>query len=309
MKSIKKNSLAESSQNKIKRALAVAGKEIKGSLTIEASLVLPIFMLFFTALISLMVMISLQLDIQAGMEETARSIGKKAYIIYAYENGLSGKASDPAETKESLDSDTKSLMSAGINAAAVKLWLLSDKELSSKVENSDICGGAGGLYTHETTFDEDSGILDMVVYYDYKVPWLPSIFGTIRFVQRSRSHVWTGVSINDSKSAEETESRTVYITPTGTVYHLSASCSYLDLSIRAVSVSEVASLRNKSGGKYEQCSCCKKVSGYTNVYVTDYGTNYHASLSCSGLKRTVMAIDISEAGSRRVCSKCKAGSE
>ena len=94
----------------------------------------------------------------------------------------------------------------------------------------------------------------------------------------------------------------VYITETGLVYHRDYHCTHLDLSIRMVSSEEVKRLRNKSGGKYHTCERCKGGTG--GVYITDTGNRYHSSLSCSGLKRTVYAVPLSEIAGKRACSKC-----
>ena len=77
----------------------------------------------------------------------------------------------------------------------------------------------------------------------------------------------------------------------------------LDLSIRMASGEEVSSLRNESGGKYYACEHCGGGSGGA-VYITSYGDRYHSSLSCSGLKRTVYAVPLSEAVGKGACSKC-----
>ena len=63
-------------------------------------------------------------------------------------------------------------------------------------------------------------------------------------------------------------------------------------------------IRNKNGSKYVRCgSCCKKKSGKT-CYITDYGTCYHVSLECRGLKRTVYVISMDKVGKRHPCKKC-----
>ena len=279
----------------------------KGSITLEAALSVPLFLLFTIAIISFMVIIFTQLKIQTGMEETARSLGRKAYVIDEADSFVEGRL----ESENVLDSDAVTLLSVGLNPTLLKVWLNTNETLSSAVKVSRIKSGLAGLYTYESEIDEDDGILDMVVHYDYSVPWIPESIGTIRFVQRMRIHLWTGESLTGKGGSSDTDSeQTVYITPTGTVYHLSESCPYLDLSIRAVSQSSISEERNKSGGKYARCTACTEKSvDYGTVYITDYGTNYHASLTCSGLKRTVISVDISEVGSRRCCSKCAALSE
>ena len=120
--------------------------------------------------------------------------------------------------------------------------------------------------------------------------------------QSSKSKKWTGDRENGG-----TEDY-VYVTETGTVYHRNRNCSYLDLTIQAVNYAQIAGLRNKNGHKYYACSeCVANNDALSVVYITDYGTCYHSDLSCSGLKRTIYMIPISEVGGKGPCSKCAAG--
>lgn len=97
----------------------------------------------------------------------------------------------------------------------------------------------------------------------------------------------------------------VYITPTGTAYHRSRDCTYLRFSIRQVDAGDLSGERNLSGGKYTPCIYCvrKGWSGGT-AYITDYGSSYHSSAGCQGLKRTVTAVPLSEVQGRHACSRC-----
>lgn len=114
-----------------------------------------------------------------------------------------------------------------------------------------------------------------------------------------KQHKWSGRQI--SEEGEEY----VYITPEGEVYHLTDQCSYLDLSIYRTEIEEIAVLRNLSGQKYYACKHCAENNKNTEfVYVTYYGTSYHASLECSSLKRTVEKVLKTEVTGRRICSKC-----
>ena len=99
------------------------------------------------------------------------------------------------------------------------------------------------------------------------------------------------------------EDETVYVTETGLVYHKDYHCTYLDLSIRMVQGKEISGLRNESGGRYYACEHCGGKGGGP-AYITDYGDRYHSSLSCSGLKRTVYAVPLSEVIGKGACSKC-----
>lgn len=97
----------------------------------------------------------------------------------------------------------------------------------------------------------------------------------------------------------------VYITPTGSVYHKSRDCTYLRLSIRQVASGDLSGERNQSGSRYSPCIyCIRRGWAGGTAYITDYGTSYHSSAGCQGLKRTVTAIPLSQAGGRHACSRC-----
>lgn len=261
------------SQNKTNKTLA-----LPAGLTIEAALALPVFMLFSIAVIYLLAIISLQNDIQLAMEEAARSLNQKAYL------------SDRTQTD------------FAINFLTIRAAVLTD-DLKEEIDRSGIAGGSDGVSTLFSSYDDETGILDIVLTYYYEIPFLPDGIGRLKFLQRIRSRAWIGEDISDENAASG-EGRIVYITPSGSVYHVTTSCPYLDLSVSSVSFSELSSARNKSGSKYTACTSCCKKSSYTSVYITQYGTNYHSTLSCSKLKRTILAVDISEVNGRGACSKC-----
>lgn len=116
------------------------------------------------------------------------------------------------------------------------------------------------------------------------------------------AHAWIGYIHSGEESGQE--DTYVYIAETGTVYHRNRGCSYLNPSIRRVEAWELETLRNKSGGVYYVCPLCESYGAGEIYYVTDYGTGFHTSVSCSGLKRTIYEVKLSEAGSRGACSKC-----
>ena len=284
-------------QNTWKERAFPAAFRKKGSLVIEAALTLPVFLFFVIAVIYFLMIIFLQSDIQVHMEEAARSIGKQAYLA----DQLDVLSSDDGD----LDAESISLLKAGINPLTIKTWILKDG-LGQKINASRIKGGTGGLYTFHSSYDEEEALLDIVVHYNYHVPFLPESIGVIQLSQRCKSHVWTGRELSrqeGGKNAEENKTQTVYVTEYGSVYHTSKDCHYLDLSIHTIGINEVGDARNVNGGKYYPCSCAKHASS-GNVYVTDYGTNYHADLNCSGLKRTIREIDLSEVGEMHICPKC-----
>ncbi|HJD31259.1 MAG TPA: hypothetical protein H9912_04865 [Candidatus Eisenbergiella stercorigallinarum] len=116
---------------------------------------------------------------------------------------------------------------------------------------------------------------------------------------------WTGYDV-ERRAGEDGEETYVYITDNGTAYHRSRACTHLTLSIMLVGKEEAAGMRNASGGKYSPCEKCGG-EGSGIVYVTKEGDRYHSTIECSGLKRSVRCIPLSEAGGRTPCSRCAGG--
>jgi hypothetical protein len=147
----------------------------------------------------------------------------------------------------------------------------------------------------------DGDYVDLIA--DYRIG-LPVAFFSLKDIhirQESKSRKWTG------STSDGTDDVYVYVTETGTVYHLTKECKYLDLSIQTANDSELGTLRNKSGHKYSACNRCaaKNNNNSKTIYITDYGDSYHCSLECSGLKRTILVVLKSDVEDKNLCSKCK----
>ncbi len=119
--------------------------------------------------------------------------------------------------------------------------------------------------------------------------------------QRADCRKWTGWSVAEGSD----EDQWVYVTQTGTVYHREYTCTHLELSIRSVAEAEIAALRNENGEAYRKCMQCRYAeNAFGRLYITNQGDCYHKDLGCSGIKRTVRMIRLSEVGTRRPCSRC-----
>jgi hypothetical protein len=122
-------------------------------------------------------------------------------------------------------------------------------------------------------------------------------------INRLRTRAWTGFDSAKAATTKESEEEIVYVAETGTVYHKSRACTHIKLSIRSTSLANIENERSKDDSKYKKCdNCGSKAKG--TVYITDYGDRYHSSLSCSGLKRTISAVPISQVGDKGACSRC-----
>ena len=172
----------------------------------------------------------------------------------------------------------------------------------SEIRNYDIIekyvyGGKLGISVLQSDMSGD--YIELVAKYKIKFPINFFDLGVISLEQHSFHRKWTGKQLTTS------EDEYVYYTDTGEVYHLTTTCNYLDLSIHTANYSQIGALRNRSNHRYSACSCAvANISANSMVYITDYGECYHADPACSGLKRTVYHIPLSETEGRRPCSKC-----
>ena len=115
---------------------------------------------------------------------------------------------------------------------------------------------------------------------------------------------WTGYDNAGSAGRADAPEQMVYVSEYGEVYHNSRNCYHLNVTIRQTSAERLTGERNSSGGGYTPCELCgsRRQSGV--LYVSEDGTRYHTTAACSGLKRTVTAIPLSETGSRAPCRHC-----
>lgn len=125
-----------------------------------------------------------------------------------------------------------------------------------------------------------------------------------QFTQGVWIHSFTGYDHGLNNVSGDSGETYVYITEDSEVYHRNRDCSHIHLHVQTVSNKDLKKLRNQYGDRYKACSHCHAKQSDGTLYITPEGDCYHNSLDCSGLKRTVYAIPISQIGDRRPCSRC-----
>ena len=245
---------------------------IRGSLTIEASLVIPLFMFAMFTVLSIINLLRFHLNLEEALHQEARELAVTAYSRWditpdGIREGVLGR----------------------LNEA-----LLEKAPVKGHAEGIDLTGC--GLDNRE--------VIELNAVYEAQLPYdLLNLFD-YRFAAKCVMHTYIGYEkgLSAGFGGREDEEY-VYVTETGTVYHRDRECTYLRLSIRETTKDKVKDLRNSSGHKYYPCRECGKRAGDT-VFITKDGTCYHGSLTCSGLKRTVRCIPLSKVGGRGPCSRC-----
>ena len=120
-----------------------------------------------------------------------------------------------------------------------------------------------------------------------------------RVTQRAVCRGWIGFTELNQRELQ------VYKTVEGSVYHLYSDCTHLNLSIQSVSMEIAQKSKNEYGARYRECELCDGNYGET-VYITSEGNCYHSERTCSGLKRTLQTVSLSEVSNLGCCLRCAA---
>lgn len=244
---------------------------ISAVMTLEAAIIMPLLTFFFITILFFFRVMQGELAVQNSLDVTARQLA----VYYANEDNRT----------------------AGIVAAKG----LFAKEMSDYKEVSGyITGGSTGVSLLGSKFAGEE--VSLRASYTVKLPLCVFWVCDFDMEQRADCRKWSGWK---ETAGEESGDQWVYITQNGTVYHMTKSCTHLKLSIRSVAYGTVSTLRNENGGKYSRCELCVPKNLTTGqVYITNQGDRYHSDLNCSGLRRTILMVRLSEVGNRRKCSRC-----
>lgn len=241
-------------------------------LTVEAALILPLLAVFFVSILFFFRVMQVELEVQKALDDTGRQLA--VYLT-----------ADDDQTVPEL----------------ITAQVLFARELARrKIAEAYIRGGSTGISLLGSQFTEDE--VRLAASYQIHLPVRIFWQWELSMRQHAECRKWTGWN---GTLADENGDTWVYITETGEVYHTMGTCTHLVLSVQSVRREELGTLRNEAGGRYTECMLCNDVENiWGRVYITNQGDAYHSSLNCSGLKRTVMMIRLSEVGMRRLCSRC-----
>ena len=242
----------------------------KGSITLEAAVVIPVF---FFAILCMMYLFEV-MAIQSSISSACQCVGK----AWAEESYLSPMVF-PSELEK-------------------EIVRVIGKE---KLDNSILANGSEGISCEYSKVNLKTAVLNLNVRYQLEIPVLMFRLPIRTYEERLRVKGWTG---DIGLGSELSEDDYVYVTDYGMVYHRSLACGYLELTIRGISVNKLYNERNEYGAIYYRCETCGDLPKESVVYVTDYGNRYHTTLACSGLKRSIHIVELSEVNGLGGCSKC-----
>lgn len=270
-------------------------KEAKAFFTLEASIVLPVIICVICAFLWIFSTFKVQMELQEALRSVSQELSEYAYLYEKVRN----LPNDEQEYVKVEESGIERWLLGGITEGYVEGRI--KKLLGDGETGNYIVGGEEGIELESFLRIPDSdGMIDLIVVYKIKNPFLPGNMAVTEYVQRSRIRAWTGYSYYEEGSEDET-AEVVYVTEYGSVYHVTRNCTHLDLSIICTPYLGLPMIYN--GKNYIECSICMSGVGI-NVYVTETGDCYHWNISCRSLRRTIYEIPIEQAGKYRPCSRC-----
>lgn len=256
-------------------------------MTLEAAFALPFFLFAVINILYAVNIIGTQSRINAALHQTGN---KMAFAGYVYDRTV-GSA---------IPESVAGVAMTQLYARGQILEYIGRSDL----DHSCVTGGAAGVSLAGSAVMGEGDIIDLRV--SYRVKPLISVMGFDGFAisQRYYGKAWTGYDVTQHVSDLSQEDPMVYITETGTVYHIDRNCTYLNPSVESVAAAAVDTMRNQAGGKYYPCEICGGSKAQGQVYITRQGSSYHSQINCSGLKRTIYTVPLSQVGGRGRCSKC-----
>ena len=191
---------------KKRQGVSYTAFSINASLTLEAALVLPVFLAALVAVVFFLQAIQVQSRLQQSLYNQVKKVSGYAYYM---------NIADMSEQVEQI-----------MQAEYVKYAVINEIG-RDYLENSVITGGSSGIHINFLV-DAKKGILDAELDYSMDIPFNLLGFPSIRFSSRLRCHTWIGNTSGDKVQSSDV----VYVTANGEVYHLYSDCSYLVSSIK-----------------------------------------------------------------------------
>lgn len=263
------------SQHCKRRVLLSYLPAFRGSLTIEASIVMPIFVFVVITLIFPFQVMQQHRKVQGALEVAGEELSQYGYLL----------------TLRDMENVPLLEKSVALSYVSAKVSPYIDEK---------ICKNVSLL---KSGILEDGETLDLIITYQINLPIPLFRLGEITQVNRCYRRIWIGNENKDAEINNEVKEIIVFVGKNGTRYHLNRKCHYLDNQLMTVAISDIGDYRNKSGGKYYPCKICgKSIAGM--VFIMPSGSHYHSNSSCASIVAYVTEIELSKVEHLGACSYC-----
>lgn len=277
----------------VKRVLSSAlFQKTRASLTVEAAMVLPLFLFSMVILMMPMELMDEGRRVQTALEGACEDVSQYAYIMDELKQGETGEYLQmPGLVGELL---------GVLKKEAVIFYV------KKRVESQAGSGRLEAVSFHRSSVLADGETIDLIMDYRLKLPYSVLGLKSVPMTARSSRRAWIGRAGKDGgESGDLKEDELVFVGRNSTRYHLSRTCHYLYNNISQVSLEEAKNMRNSFGKKYKPCSRCGGIAGKGEaVYIMPGGEHFHSDRGCSSITSYVQAVPLSEVSHLGPCSYC-----
>lgn len=249
-------------------------EKLQGSMTVEAAVVLPLFMFFFLHLTGYIEMLRLHSKMTFALWDAGKQLS--AYGAVTEDIGI--QVPDVAVSYLYVQNHVDSLLG------------------KDYLETSPLVYGRRGLNYLSSDYDGD--YVDIGATYQVKPKVTVFPFSYMRLVNRYFGKVWNGYDVAGQVPEY------VYVTIYGEVWHETTDCSYINIEVSSTTQGNIGRIRNEAGKKYRLCELCEDAEWGDAVFYTPQGDCYHKERNCSSLVRYIRAIAWSENIPYRACTRC-----
>ena len=184
---------------------ASVSTSVKGSITVEAAMAVPVFFFAVLCLFYLMEIMSVQTAVQSGLQDAGKLLAEQGY-----------------DQQFLLPSKVESDVVSSIGA--------------ERLQRSIVEGGSGGIDCSQSHMSGRTGIAQLTAVYKIRIPIPIFAIPPVSYRETLKVKTWCGY---EKAGLESDDSETVYITETGVVYHKDYNCThclFIWLHLRKLSI-------------------------------------------------------------------------
>lgn len=254
-------------------------KRISASVTVEAALVLPLFLFFSAALLAPIRWLDRQRMAQMTTEYFCEKMSQYAYVRECW-------GDETADDILGIDADE-------FSGAAAGLWL--------QGEMNQI---APGVRIKRADVPDEDGNICFETEYQEKIPYFSSVRSDIRIHTAAKRRCWTGLKgklkAGDEENSTDTEEEfMVYVGAGMGRYHFDKNCHYISNEYEDLSANQAKER------KLTPCSiCAKDCDAGDTVYITVSGEHYHKTKNCRAMISYVREVPLRDVEHLGACSYC-----
>ncbi|NLP34315.1 MAG: pilus assembly protein, partial [Clostridiales bacterium] len=180
----------------------IYARQYPASLTLEASLVMPIFLFLILAFLYFIQIFTVQEQIQSAISKMGLDLAKLTYIYQDFANAEDIDHFDQTIFDLGTDIELSELVASSINGSMLKMYMQHYLNMDS-LKGSCIKDGFEGISFYHSKVLDDMDCIDIVVCYQIQIPVRLLPIDGLNMVQGVRLRGWTGHSVASAYTVDE----------------------------------------------------------------------------------------------------------